>query len=382
MEYRSYGNTGKDVSLLGFGAMRFPKDSAEGVRAVQRAFELGVTYFDTAPGYCDDRSEDILGEAFRDLPKDKFYISTKSGVWVDKTAMSVRERLEQSLERLGVEKIHFYHMWCITTGAQYDEVMAPGGPYEEITRAKEDGLVDHIVFSTHSYPSVSFRAIESGAFEGMTIGYHAINAAAKRPLLKAAEEAGMGVCTMNPLGGEVIMKYPEYFGFLHNGADDTTVRACLRFNAAHPEISVMLSGMGTVAQVEENVAAVNAASAEARASEERLQALLKSYAAAESDVCTLCQDCLPCPEGIPIPTYMHTIDIHQRVGPEAGFESWGWHRQRGNFAQTRAATCTDCGDCEPRCPVHIPIVKHLAQAHDLWESDEARARRKTGVAAG
>lgn len=380
MEYRPYGNTGKDVSLLGFGGMRFTKDDAEGVCAVQRAFDLGVTYFDTAPGYSDDRSEDIFGAAFRDLPKDRLRVSTKSGVWIDKTAMSVRERLERSLERMGLEKITFYHMWCIITGQQFDEIMAPGGPYEEIARAKDEGLVEHIVFSTHSYPSVAFRAIESGAFDGITIGYHVINAAAKRPVIQAAQRAGLGVCTMNPLGGEVIMKRPEHFAFMRRDANDTTVDACFRFNAAHPEISVMLSGMGTVKQVEQNVAAVNAASAEAQASEERLRALLGEYGAVDGSVCTLCQQCLPCPEGIPIPTYMHAIDVGNLHGPEAGTGTWQWHKQRGNFARTRAATCTDCGDCEPRCPVRIPIVQHLRRAHALWESDEAKQRLKAAAA--
>ena len=379
MEYRPYGNTGKDVSLLGFGGMRFTKDDDEGVRAVQRAFELGVNYFDTAPGYSDDRSEEIYGRAFRDLPKDQLHISTKSGVWIDKTAMSVRERLEQSLERMGVEKIAFYHMWCIITAAQFEEVMAPGGPYEEIAKAKDEGLVEHIVFSTHSYPSVSFKAIESGAFDGITIGYHVVNAAAKRPVIQAAHDAGMGVCTMNPLGGEVIMKYPEQFSFLHRDEDDTTVRACFRFNAAHPEISVMLSGMGTVAQVEENVAAVNAATDEAAGSEERLRAILGEFAAVDTTLCTLCQQCLPCPEGIPIPSYMHAIDIANARGNGDGTAAWAWHKQRGNFARTRATTCTDCGDCEPRCPSKIPIVKHLREAHELWESDSARAKQKAAA---
>ena len=138
----------------------------------------------------------------------------------------------------------------------------------------------------------------------------------------------------------------------------------------------MLSGMGTVAHVEENVAAVDAASAEAAGSDERLQELLDGYAAAETDDCTLCQKCLPCPEGLPIPAYMHVIDVQNQKGPEAGYGTWEWHKARGNFARTKAGTCTDCGDCEPRCPKKISIVRSLKQVHDLWESDEARARQK------
>src|SRR6516165_3056413 len=100
MIYKDYGKTGKKVSILGFGGMRFRKEDYErdpelSAQVVRRASELGVNYFDTAPFYCDDRSEEIFGLAFKKMPN-PFYVSTKSNVNSEPTADSLRRKLDVS----------------------------------------------------------------------------------------------------------------------------------------------------------------------------------------------------------------------------------------------------------------------------------------------
>jgi predicted aldo/keto reductase-like oxidoreductase len=116
MEYRTYGKTGKTVSVLGFGGMRFaePRNHDKSVRAVLRAFEQGVTYFDTAPDYCEDQSEIIIGKAVREMKKTKkpFVLSTKSS---KANGDELRRELEKSLKRLNVEVIDFFNCWCLMT---------------------------------------------------------------------------------------------------------------------------------------------------------------------------------------------------------------------------------------------------------------------------
>ena len=89
-----------------------------------------------------------MGAAFKAM-KNPFYVSTKSNISSEKTADEVRARIDKSLKRLGVDKINFYHMWCILSLDQYRKVIAPGGPYWGALKAKEEGLIDHICFSTH-----------------------------------------------------------------------------------------------------------------------------------------------------------------------------------------------------------------------------------------
>ena len=114
MIYKQYGKTGKNVSVIGFGGMRFKEDEYKDgnyekcAQIVRRAYELGINYFDTAPGYCGDHSEKIYGEAFKRL-KGEFYVSTKCGKWNAKNADEARSRIEKSLQTMGLDKITFYN---------------------------------------------------------------------------------------------------------------------------------------------------------------------------------------------------------------------------------------------------------------------------------
>ena len=97
MIYKPYGKTGKQVSAIGFGGMHFDASCSieEGAEIVRYASELGINYFDTAPGYCQDRSEAIFGEAFKAMPY-PYYVSTKSMISADPTEDDVRRRIECS----------------------------------------------------------------------------------------------------------------------------------------------------------------------------------------------------------------------------------------------------------------------------------------------
>lgn len=120
MLYRKFGNTGVMISALGFGAMRLPQkeingkmvfDEDESIKIIHRAVELGVNYIDTAPYYCDSQSEIIVGKALKGI-KNKVYISTKNPI-EDDSGDNFLKRLENSLKKLDVDKIDFYHMWGI-----------------------------------------------------------------------------------------------------------------------------------------------------------------------------------------------------------------------------------------------------------------------------
>jgi uncharacterized protein len=145
MIYRPYGSTGKMVSVIGFGGMRFGKDDDYAAEVVRHANTKGINYFDTAPFYCDDRSEFIFGKAFQKMPGE-FYVSTKSLIRKEKTADEVRARIEKSLGRMGVNQINFFHIWCIMDLEQYRNIMAPGGPCEGAIKPpfrRLSGLMQH-----------------------------------------------------------------------------------------------------------------------------------------------------------------------------------------------------------------------------------------------
>lgn len=358
MIYKEYGKTGKKVSAIGFGGMRFKKEEYEDsiekcAVIIRRASELGVNYFDTAPFYCDDRSEEIMGEAFKDMPN-PFYVSTKSNVNREPTADDVRRRLEKSLKRLNVEKINFYHMWCILNLEQYKRVIAPGGPYEGILKAKDEGLIDHIVFSTHCNGSEIETIVNDGYFEGVTLGYNATNFAFRRRGVEAAYKKGLGVVTMNPLGGGIIPQNPDYYSFIKDGSDDTLTQAALKFNVSQKEITVALAGMGSIEEVEENV--LGGENFE-EMTNKQMEAIANKLNSSLDSLCTGCNYCKGCPKGIDIAKFMDVYNMH--ILNKDKQELKNRFKYHWGMDPAKAKECIECGQCERLCTQHLNIIERL-----------------------
>ena len=203
MIYKEYGQTGKKVSAVGCGGMRFlkedyEKDIGKCAEIVLRAQELGINYFDTAPGYCDDKSELIFGRAFAQM-KGEYYVSTKCALWDATTADEARQMLEQSLTRLHRDKITFYNLWCIKRMEEYERFMKKGGVYEGIVKAQEEGLVEHICFTTHLAGEDIAKIAQTGLFAGVTLGYNAVNFAYRQAGVDACakEERASSIASPN-----------------------------------------------------------------------------------------------------------------------------------------------------------------------------------------
>lgn len=358
MIYKEYGKTGKKVSSIGFGGMRFKKEDyevslEEAAKVAIKANELGVNYFDTAPFYCDDKSEEIMGVAFKQM-KNPFYVSTKSGISSEKTADDVRRRIDNSLKRLGVQKIDFFNMWCILNLQQYRDVIAPGGPYEGVLKAKEEGLVDHIVFSTHCSGEEIETIVNEGYFEGVTLGYNATNFAFRQQGIKAAYKKGLGVVTMNPLGGGIIPQNPDFYAFLKQNPNDSVVQSALKFNASHKEITVTLAGMGSIEEVIENV---KAGENFTEMTDERIAEMSKLINSSLDKLCTGCQYCKKCPKNIDIPKYMDAYNMYILKNKDKEITDrikyhWGLNVEG-------ASECISCGKCEKLCTQHLPIIERL-----------------------
>ena len=169
MQYRKFGNTGISVSALGFGSMRLPMtadgrhvDEEKAIPVLQRAYELGVNYFDTAPYYCQKESEIVVGKAIKPW-RDKIYLSTKNDV-TNASGADWRGRLETSLRKLDVDYVDFYHMWGISWQDYVEKIERPNGPLAEARRARDEGLIRHISFSFHDKPDALLRLVDDRQF--------------------------------------------------------------------------------------------------------------------------------------------------------------------------------------------------------------------------
>ena len=361
MLYQNYGNTGMKVSKIGFGGMRLPDEISEEEAAalLHTAFSHGVNYFDTAPGY--GRSEDVFGRAFTTMPRDRFYVSTKS---MGRSAAEVRADVERSLRRLGLEYIDVLHMWCVMDLEDFRSRIA-NGVLREMERLRDEGLIRHISLSTHMTGADMATAFSEYPFAGVLLGYSAINFAYREQGIAAAAERNMGVVVMNPLGGGLIPQHPEYFDYLKTRPEESVTEAALRFLLNDPGITVALVGFSNAAQISEALSAVDGC----RPLPPNYKESLRNRSLAGDSMnklCTSCSYCLPCPQKVPIvklmDSYNHFILNGRRPEEITNRLHWHW---RISKAEGAGFNCIACGACESRCTQKLPIIQRIAEVRRI-----------------
>ncbi len=364
MYYKQYGNTDMKVSAVGMGTMRYNDDDINAGQlgkcadVVLYAHEKGINFFDSAPFYCQDKSEIITGMALSQLKRDSYYISSKVNLGTldnKTTADDFRRRLEKSLERLKVDYLDFYYLWCMLDlegfKKQYDLL------YKHFEEAKADGLIKHITVSSHMQGSELEKVVETGLFDGMLIGYNALNYRFRQAGIAAAAKNGMGIVVMNPLGGGLIPDNPETFSYLTEGTGLTVPQAALRFVASHKEITVALAGCTTKEHVDDAVKAVE--NLVERPSTEIYEEY-ENKGVALNNLCTGCGYCDSCPVDIDIPKFMDSYNAKVLGQDMVSRIKFHWH-----LPFSKAAECIQCGRCEELCTQHLPIIDRLAEISQL-----------------
>jgi len=373
MIYKSYGKLNLSVSAIGFGGMRFDIKQADSHNAdlVRYAFGKGVNYFDTAPGYCDDRSEKLLGQAFSDpkmkANRNQFYVSTKGMPESYDTADKAVAAVEKSLSQLKCDYIDFYHVWCIRRMEEYQLAMRPGGQYEGLLRCKEKGLIKHIAISSHLRGPEIAVLIEKEEFDGILLGFNILNFLYRWDGVLAASKSGMGVVAMNPLAGGIIPQKEKQLAFLASKGE-TPTEAAIRFCASCPSITVTLIGFSTKQQIDTACRVADNAESFTADDMERIRNQVTSNM---DKLCTGCGYCMgQCPQNIPIASYMQYYNDSLLVGKTEqdmikgldGQKKWGLLTNRPNEAEA----CTSCGRCEMACTQHLDIIKRL-ETVAKWE---------------
>ncbi len=364
MIYRNYGKTGEKVSFLGFGGMRFedPDNLDKSVRTVIRAFDKGVTYFDTAPHYCNDKSEDIMGTAINEMKRNgkKFYISTKTSA---STIDKFRKDLEKSLKRLNVECIDFYNMWCLMSIPDWEK-RKTAGVVNEILKAKEEGLIRHAVFTSHQSGDEIRKVIQEGYFEGVTLGYSAANFAFREEGINSAGDNGLGVVVMNPLNGGLIPDNEDIFSFLKIRKEQNIIDAAIHFLLNNNTISTAIVGFRNEQDVDMAVSAVESFKPY---TDKQIQQLESNLKEAYNTFCTTCMYCNVCPEDIPVWKFMEAYNnVILKGGKEVSKRlRFHWHITDLEFLEK----CTMCGKCEEVCTQHLPILERFEDLKKVYKKE-------------
>ncbi|MCD6176016.1 MAG: aldo/keto reductase [Planctomycetes bacterium] len=372
MVYKPYGKTGIEVSAVGFGGMQFDttRSKKENAELVEYAVDKGINYLDTAPGYCEDQSEDIFGLAIQQMAhkRDDLCISTKAMPETFNTAEKAMAQVDKSLKRLKTDIIDFYHVWCIRRLDQYELAMKTGGQYEGLLKCKEQGKIRHIVISTHLRGPEVKTILEKNEFEGVLLGVNILNFLYRWEGVQAANEMGLGVVAMNPLAGGIIPRHADRLAFLASEGE-TPTEAALRFCISCPQITVTLNGFTTKEHIDMACRAADNATPFAAEDIERIR---RNVTQNMDKLCTGCGYCMNrCPKDIPISGLMQYYNeklLHGKTDTEM-VEQLKFHHKWGLIADRKAdaADCIQCGRCELACTQHLDIINRLNEIAK-WEN--------------
>ncbi|MCR4716517.1 MAG: aldo/keto reductase [Lachnospiraceae bacterium] len=370
MNYRK-NKAGEDVSLLGYGCMRFTKkgnsidiDKAE--KEILAAVEGGVNYFDTA--YIYSGSEAALGEIVeRNNLRDKINIATKLPQYLIRNREAIDKYFNEELERLRTDHIDYYLMHMLTDVVAWNNLVGLGIK-DWIKEKKESGQIRHIGFSFHGDTKMYIEILDQYDWDFSMIQYNYLDETTQAGVdgLKEAHKRGIPVMIMEPLrGGKLVDLLPnkakkeieEY----HRGWSRAELGFRWLFN--QPEVTCVLSGMNSVEMVKENCRIASEAQIGDFTEEDfKLIEDVKSYVLDSVKVgCTGCRYCVPCPKGVDIPAIFACYNNMYIDGKsEARFE---FARLVGIRKEPAfASQCIECGKCMNHCPQHINIIEELKNA--------------------
>ena len=329
MEYRVLGKTGLNISRMGFGGIPIQRIDTEGTKVLMhKLVEAGVNYIDTARVYTV--SEQYLGYALEGI-RDKFILATKS---MARTREAMAKDIDISLSNLKTDYIDLYQVHN-PTAEQLEAVCAPGGALEALLEAKEAGKIGHIGVTIH-HVEVFRMALELPWVETIMFPYNIVETQGEDLIAKCTEK-NIGFIDMKPLAGGAI--------------EDATL--AMRYVCANPNVSVVIPGMADIAELEQNLAAVNDTAPLSAGEKEKMEAIRKSLG---TQFCRRCNYCAPCTVGIPISAVFLFQGYLERYGLQ------GWAKDRYAALNVKASACIECGACEPRCPYNLPIRQMLKKA--------------------
>jgi len=373
MEYTTFGSTGYKVSKLGFGAMRLPMMEVNGKKVIdddkaipmmQKAFDLGVNYVDTAPYYCESLSEIAVGKALKGY-RDKVYLSTKNPI-EDISGDHWLGRLEKSLKQLDTDYIDFYHFWGIGLESFKSWQGLAFGPIEAAHKAKAQGLIKHISFSFHDDVKNMPEIIDSGLFESVLLQYNLLDRSNEENMAYAKAK-GLGVVVMGPVGGGRLGAPSQVIQGLLKQKPQSSAEVAMRFVLANESCDIALSGMSTIEQVEENVELASRKGHLTDDEKSRTVAMMTENHKLAELYCTACDYCMPCPEKINIPHIFGIMNNH-RVYEITDFAKEQYQEVvdgTGWIKSADASKCIECGVCETKCPQKLPIIKQLKETHSV-----------------
>lgn len=383
MNYITNPKNGDKLSILGFGCMRFADslfgsfgigkkfDSKNAENLIISAIEKGINYFDTAYVYAG--SEELLGNtlAKHGLRK-QVYIATKLPLFMCRSKADIDKYFDRELERLQTGYIDYYLFHMLSDISTWEQ-FCTWGIEEWIQKKKESGQIKQIGFSFHGSQGEFSSLLDAYDWDFVQIQYNYSDENFQAGVigLKKAASKGMPVFIMEPLlGGKLANSLPKAAveRFHKANPDIAPVAWAFRWLWNQPEVTVVLSGMNQMQQLEENILIAENAAPGMLSEEERqiYKDVKKIFCASDKIPCTGCHYCTPCPHGVDIPSCFTAYNTYCSISKNQGSMQYAM----GTLLSSKpsyAGLCKKCGKCEKYCPQHIPIIKSLEEVSSKME---------------
>jgi len=395
MKYRKMGSLNWEVSVLGFGAMRFPMidqttvDEEEAIKMIRFAIDKGVNYIDTAYSYHNGESEVIVGKALQDGYRERVHLTTKLPIWLVKKREDFDEFLLEQIERLQT-KPDFYLFHGLNK--QRLEKIKELNLLEKMEEVKNKGLIKYVGFSFHDTFDVFKEIIDYYEWDCCQIqfNYLDIEYQAGTKGVKYAGDKNIALIIMEPIRGgqlaipkEKLDSKPEIKAILKKSNIERTMSdLALQFVWNHPEVSVALSGMSKMQHVIENIESADKSGMKHLTEKElnTISKLRQAYRKYNLVPCTSCKYCIPCPNGVSIPWLFRLLNEMSYWGKERKKRIMFFYNRMaktsedlkkmiadGDEADGAATLCTKCGECLDKCPQQIDIPDIMEKVNAIFE---------------
>lgn len=366
---------GKEISRLGYGGMRFPKNGDEvdmdaAVQLLRKAYEMGINYFDTAMVYHKGESEKIFGKAFEPYPRDSYLIADKMSIWLCSDEEDMKARFYNQLKTLKTEYIDFYLVHSLNRN-HYKKVKDLHC-VEFLQQMKQEGKIKHLGFSFHDTYQVFTQILNDYTWDFVQIQLNYLdwhNQGAEQ-LYRELERRNLPVMVMEPVRGGYLATIDSERAkpFLELEPQRSIASWAIRWVESLPQVAVVLSGMSDLQQLEDNVATMTHFEPMNEQELAAIDRVVEEIRKVNEIPCTGCRYCMDCPMGVDIPEIFSIYSQYKIFGKEKAFvqdyEEVVEHRNG-------AEHCVRCMACTTKCPQMIAIPDKLEMIAKLYAQKKA-----------
>ncbi len=369
MEKRRMEKLGVETSLLGFGCMRFPLtaegkiDEPRAEEMMDKAYAAGVNYFDTAYPYHGGESETFVGKVLKKYDRNSFYLATKLPCWKVEKLSDVDEVFEEQLGKLQMDHVDFYLIHALDKGRFHK--MVELGAIKRLEELKAEGKIRYLGFSFHDSYDVFEEIINYRDWDFCQIQLNYMDANEQEGFQQAGmkgyrltEEKGVPLVIMEPVKGGSLAAFPEDITAKYRSLDPEASVAsfALRWVGSLPNVKVILSGMSTMEQVEDNLKTFSDFKPLTEKESSTIDEVVELINSRIQNGCTGCRYCMPCPAGVDIPGSFRVWNVYHMYR-NYNMVKGKW--EGGIPEENKPKNCVRCGKCEKACPQKLSIREDL-----------------------